>query len=40
MVVELDGHLAAADVSLGEGLAGDNVFGLKELHGEIVGAGD
>ena len=39
-VVQLDGHLAAAHVSLGEGLAGDDIFCLEELGGEVVGAGD
>ena len=31
-------HLAVADVGLGEGVGRDDILGLKELHGEIVGA--
>ena len=37
--VELDGHLPAARIGLGEGVAGDDVLRLEELHGEVVGAG-
>ena len=38
-LVQLVGHLAVAHKGLGEGVGGEDIFGLEELHGEVVGAG-